>query len=127
MGCTGILKTKCPSDVPAGVTAAPQCALQDSGSGDKYCALLCSPSNIIKDQKAADAQCGTNASCKPIQTVGLCTSRVVSSASHLIYTLPAGLVPVCVLVRCALFRCTLLDLACRETCTACALLVAFWQ
>jgi hypothetical protein len=56
----------CPSDVPAGVTAAPQCALQDSSSGDKYCALICSPSSN-------DAQCGTNASCKSISGTGLCT------------------------------------------------------
>jgi len=64
---------KCPSDVPAGVTAAPQCALQDTSS-DKYCALICSPTAIIKDQKLADAACGgTNLSCKPIQTVGICT------------------------------------------------------
>merc|ERR1711907_620964 len=33
----------CPQDVPAGVTATPNCALQDS-SGNKYCALICSPS-----------------------------------------------------------------------------------
>merc|ERR1711970_608983 len=33
--CTGILHMKCPSDVPDGVTAKPQCALQDSSSGDK--------------------------------------------------------------------------------------------
>merc|ERR1712050_621570 len=30
----------CPSDVPDGVTAAPQCALRDQG-GNKYCALMC--------------------------------------------------------------------------------------
>jgi C1A family cysteine protease len=63
----------CPTDVPAGVTAKPQCALSDSSTGKKYCALICSPSANILDQKAADAQCGTNASCKPIQSVGLCT------------------------------------------------------
>jgi len=56
----------CPSDVPAGVTAAPQCALQDSSTQKKYCALICSPSSN-------DAQCGTNASCKSIQGTGLCT------------------------------------------------------
>jgi hypothetical protein len=71
--CTGVLKTKCPADMPAGVTAAPQCALQDGATGAKYCALICSPTNVIRDQKAADAQCGTNASCKSIQTVGICT------------------------------------------------------
>jgi len=64
----------CPTDVPAGVTAGPQCALSDSQSGKKYCALICSPSTPILDQKAADAQCGTNASCKSVQQgVGICT------------------------------------------------------
>ena len=63
--CTGILKTKCPADVPAGVTASPQCALQDQ-SGNKYCVLLCTPS-------VEDDQCGDKASCKPIQGQGVCT------------------------------------------------------
>ena len=31
----------CPSDVPSGTTAHPMCILQDSSSGDKYCALAC--------------------------------------------------------------------------------------
>jgi len=69
----GLFK-KCPTDVPAGVSAAPQCALSDSASNQKYCALICSPTAEIKDQKAADAQCGTNASCKSVQMgVGICT------------------------------------------------------
>ena len=60
--------------MPTGVTAAPQCALQDSASNQKYCALICSPTAKIVDQKAADAQCGTNASCKSLQLgVGICT------------------------------------------------------
>jgi len=64
----------CPTDVPAGVTATPQCALQDAASGKKYCALICSPTAFIADQKAADAQCGEKASCKSVQMgVGLCT------------------------------------------------------
>ena len=64
----------CPTDVPAGVTVAPQCALPNSSTGDKYCALICSPSLPILDQKAADAQCGDNASCKSVQLgVGVCT------------------------------------------------------
>lgn len=64
----------CPTDVPAGVTAQPQCALQDAGSGQKFCALICSPTAKIADQKAADAQCGANASCKALQLgVGICT------------------------------------------------------
>lgn len=71
--CTG---TTCPTDKPAGVTASPQCALQSS-SGDKYCVLICSPSaealSFPVFKRAADAQCGTNASCKAIQSVGICT------------------------------------------------------
>jgi len=31
----------CPADVPAGTRAKPQCILQDSASGKKYCALSC--------------------------------------------------------------------------------------
>jgi len=66
---------RCPTDVPSGVTAAPQCALSDSSSGQKYCALICAPTvaDLIANQKAADAMCGTNASCKPIQGTGICT------------------------------------------------------
>lgn len=67
--CTG---STCPTDIPAGVTAKPQCALQ-TPTGGKYCALICSPSLPITNQRVADAQCGTNASCKPISGVGLCT------------------------------------------------------
>jgi len=69
--CTGILKTKCPTDVPQGVTAKPQCALKDT-SGNKYCALVCSPSTEERSLRAGDAQCG-KATCKAIQGVGLCT------------------------------------------------------
>merc|ERR1712137_875360 len=36
--CSG---NTCPTDVPAGTTASPQCVLQDSSTGDKYCALTC--------------------------------------------------------------------------------------
>ena len=62
----------CPTDVPAGATATPQCALT-APSGAKGCALMCSPSATIKDQKVADAACGAGASCKPIQGTGICT------------------------------------------------------
>lgn len=62
----------CPADVPAGVTAAPSCALQSS-SGGKRCALTCSPTLPIRDQQAADAQCGANATCKAISGTGICT------------------------------------------------------
>merc|ERR1711907_52006 len=43
--CTGILKMSCPQDLPDGVTAKPQCALKDQ-SGNKYCALICTPTMI---------------------------------------------------------------------------------
>jgi len=73
--CTGIFKTKCPTDVPAGVTAEPECALQDSSTHDKYCALICSPSLDEASLRAGDAQCSTKASCKAVPNagVGLCT------------------------------------------------------
>jgi len=31
----------CPTDVPEGTRAKPQCALEDTSTGDKYCALTC--------------------------------------------------------------------------------------
>merc|ERR1712010_144989 len=61
----------CPTDVPSGVTAHPQCALKTT-TGDKKCALICSPSTDEASLRAGDAQCGT-ATCQPIQGVGLCT------------------------------------------------------
>ena len=72
--CTPSCSTmkKCPTDMPAGFTAEPQCALQSS-AGKKYCALMCSPSLPIKDQLAADESCGPNSVCQPIQSLGLCT------------------------------------------------------
>lgn len=36
--CSG---ASCLTDVPKGTTAKPQCILQDSSSGEKYCALTC--------------------------------------------------------------------------------------
>merc|ERR1719171_2841912 len=63
----------CPSDVPEGITAKPTCALQDSSSGKKYCALICSPSTDEASLRAGDAQCSAKGSCKPISGVGVCT------------------------------------------------------
>lgn len=54
----------CPTDVPAGVSAAPKCALKSS-QGAQFCVLECTPSE--------NDACGTNASCKAVQGVGLCT------------------------------------------------------
>ena len=68
------LFTPCPTDTPPGVAAQPQCALEDARSLQKFCALLCSTSLPILDQRAADAQCGEKASCKAVQAgIGLCT------------------------------------------------------
>jgi hypothetical protein len=69
--CTGILKNTCPTDVPAGATAAGQCILEDQSTGNKLCALIFLPSSIIKDQKAADAQCGTGATCAGMGRTGI--------------------------------------------------------
>lgn len=43
----------CPSDVPAGTTAKPACVLQDSSSGQKYCALQC----FLKSGCPSGAEC----------------------------------------------------------------------
>merc|ERR1711972_482614 len=51
----------CPTDVPEGTTATPQCVLQDSSSGDKYCALTCLLGG-----------CPPGASCKHSGLTGLC-------------------------------------------------------
>merc|ERR1711935_545068 len=61
----------CPTDIPSGVTAAPQCALS-SATGDKKCALICSPSTDEKSLRAGDAMCG-KATCQAIQGTGICT------------------------------------------------------
>lgn len=54
----------CPTDVPAGVTADPQCVLQDAVHHQKRCALVCQHSS----------QCGAGAKChKPQPGIGLCT------------------------------------------------------
>ena len=55
-------KTACPTDMPAGDTAQPQCALKGSTGVDKKCALMCT-------QGMDDAQCGTG-SCQPVQGQG---------------------------------------------------------
>merc|ERR1712019_167635 len=56
--CSG---TTCPTDVPAGTTAKPQCVLQDSSTGDKYCALTCFVGG-----------CPTGSTCRHSGLVGLC-------------------------------------------------------
>mmetsp|Transcript_7086 Transcript_7086/g.15476 ORF Transcript_7086/g.15476 Transcript_7086/m.15476 type:complete len:164 (+) Transcript_7086:47-538(+) len=72
----------CPSDVPRGVTAAPQCALK-SPDGNTYCALICSPgteeedySSMLRASSAAasgSGSCGEEATCQAIGGAGICT------------------------------------------------------
>merc|ERR1719502_1394200 len=56
--CSG---TSCPTDVPTGTTAKPQCVLQDSSTGDKYCALTCFLGG-----------CPAGSKCRHSGLVGLC-------------------------------------------------------
>ena len=58
--CSG---SSCPTDVPAGCTAQPQCALQDGATHKRYCAVICNH----------QSNCGEGASCKMIGFVGICT------------------------------------------------------
>jgi hypothetical protein len=55
----------CPTDVPDGATAEPQCVLKMQ-NGKENCALICNPN-------ADDQQCPKHASCKSIQSTGVCT------------------------------------------------------
>ena len=55
----------CPADVPYGVTAKPDCVLNDPIGSGRHCALVCS----------ADAECGATATCaKPYGagSIGIC-------------------------------------------------------
>ena len=63
----GLFK-KCPEDKPAtAVGGTPDCALEDSATDKKYCALMCTPS-------LNGPECGTKATCKTVQAgVGICT------------------------------------------------------
>merc|ERR1712014_138532 len=56
--CSG---STCPSDVPEGTTARPQCVLQDSSTGDKYCALTC-----------LFGGCPSGAKCEHVGLTGIC-------------------------------------------------------
>jgi len=61
----------CPTDVPAGATATPQCALHAVG-GDKYCGLVCK----------ADGECPKDSQCTqpmPHLPTGVCTYRAAAS------------------------------------------------
>lgn len=64
--CTDDTPPSCPTDVPSGVTATPQCALHSS-SGLQYCCLVCDPNSTKTNV------CGKDASCKAISNTGICT------------------------------------------------------
>jgi len=56
----------CPSDLPSGTTANPECVLETAGSSSPTnCALICNP--------ADNDSCPQNATCKPISGIGVCT------------------------------------------------------
>lgn len=61
--------TACPTDVPPGTTAKPNCALQDTSSGAKYCALTCFLGG-----------CPTGAKCSGIR--GICLYPTSATAKH---------------------------------------------
>ena len=73
--CTDFLP--CPKDTPDGVTAVPQCALEDQ-DGKHYCVLLCqvgSDDSNLRGGVVGDAQCG-KATCQEVPGqggVGVCT------------------------------------------------------
>jgi KDEL-tailed cysteine endopeptidase len=57
------MATSCPTDVPSGVTAKPECALQDASSGKMYCGLICHDDSVCGDAK-----------CQILQgNIGVCT------------------------------------------------------
>jgi hypothetical protein len=62
-GCTPGTHSSCPTNMPAGVSADPQCAITGAG-GTMTCALICDPT--------ASNECGS-AQCQPIQGTGICT------------------------------------------------------
>ncbi len=56
----------CPTDLPDGTTATPECVVETQGSSTPTnCALICDPSQ--------SNQCPQNATCKPISGIGVCT------------------------------------------------------
>jgi hypothetical protein len=75
--CTGgVFKKTCPTDVPDGTTATPQCILKDT-KGDHFCILVCSG-------PSGSGDCPTGATCETIQGEGVCmypTGEPVNAAN----------------------------------------------
>eukprot|EP00931_Biecheleriopsis_adriatica_P043438 TRINITY_DN2483_c0_g1_i1.p1 TRINITY_DN2483_c0_g1~~TRINITY_DN2483_c0_g1_i1.p1 ORF type:complete len:469 (+),score=126.41 TRINITY_DN2483_c0_g1_i1:65-1471(+) len=61
----------CPTDTPAGTRAKPSCILQDSSSGEKYCALTC----------FLDSGCPSGAKCAKQGFLGICVYPDSGSSS----------------------------------------------
>ena len=61
----------CPTDKPAGTKATPQCMLQDSASGAKYCALSC----------GFDSGCPAGAKCAHVGLAGICVYPTTGTTS----------------------------------------------
>jgi len=65
-------------DMTIGVTARPQCALENAQTGDKYCVLICHEAAEFEASdewklNLGDAQCG-DATCQIVQPgLGICT------------------------------------------------------
>lgn len=74
----------CPADVPYGVTAKPECVLNDPIGNGKHCALVCS----------TDAECGATATCaQPYGAggIGICRyEEPIAIASWTRYELVTG-------------------------------------
>jgi acetyl esterase/lipase len=63
--------SSCPTDVPDGVTATPECVFQGA-TGGKFCALVCDPA--ADGQRAGCGPAGNGLSCKTTeQGAGYCT------------------------------------------------------
>ena len=69
----------CPTDVPTGDKASPECALHTT-TGEKYCALICE----------SNTDCGASGTCSQGMGIGLCTYPVTNaSATTGLHFLPA--------------------------------------
>jgi len=67
----------CPTDMPKGDSATPQCIL--AGSDGKYCGLVCTPSVLKSNGESGECGAGT---CESIQGIGLCTYTSVKTVQH---------------------------------------------
>ena len=86
--------TPCPTDVPAGTTAAPQCVLAIPSGSPNHCALMCNAQADWKALPVGDGGCPPTATCQPVQGHGICTYAVppppppASAYSHCIESTP---------------------------------------